>query len=132
MSKVSNGLSIIIRLSGWGGLAVGAHAFNSNDQVQILQNSPQNIYPFWKAPECTDVINEFQSSITTLVWSNALRLVKPSQMLYSIEWQCFISEHSSYTTLKFVDDIDPWVGCHKFEELVALSPVGNLIKPLWS
>ena len=56
-----------------------------------------------------DVINKFQTRVTTLLWNNALWLVVTIHVTCIIRSDRFISKCSSYATLKFVYDMGFWI-----------------------
>ena len=47
-----------------------------------------------------------------LRWNKALWLAVTSPTVIFDPSECFISEYHSYATLKFVYDIDSWIGTH--------------------
>ena len=62
-----------------------------------------------------DVIDKFQSSLTTLFWFSAILLAKnnhrywlKSVVTWNVQSECFISDYSCNSTITLVDDVNSW------------------------
>ena len=70
-----------------------------------------------------NVINKFNSSISTLCRNKAIQLVKTSHVTYNYQPVCFISTYCRYATLNFFELVYDINSC--FSTVIAKDWIGN-------